>query len=361
MESNLEKKKEAPWLFSKPLEINYLFIPLLFFPLAFYEIFAKPNWGTTEMMWTRFITNTFLFNSLHVVLTFALILGAASLRTWVKETYKTSVNFWILRVFGIFIFFTLIFWAAGAHFVVQDKWRQPFCFFLLIAGVIAPHFHSIWQIRGISTLYDEGKTSYLERYLINIMFALFTFSQVARLLIEFPNVLTIFESSLTKIRMLPLEQIRLTGTWLGLFSSTLIVANSIFRKGLFVKRRSLFLLRLFLFPLGTYSFVALAGTSAAHGLEYLAVFWKVSGAQPEEERKKIRKYGLVSMLLLIPFMMPVYFVYWAIFPKNGILEFVSALGIAIVYTHYIVDGELYRMKNPTTRKIVGPMLLEKIN
>jgi hypothetical protein len=359
--STTKETSKTPWLFHKPLELIYLLVPMFFFPVAFYEIFLKPNWGTTEMMWTRFVANTFLFNSLHVVLTFALILGASSLRRWVQENYKMSVNFWILRVVGIFTFFSLVFWAAGAHFVVQEKWRQPFCFLLLLAGVIAPHFHSIWQIRGISTLYDQGKTSYLERYLINILFSLFTLSQLARLLIEFPNVLTLFGPQISKLQELPLNKIRLIGTILGLLTAALIILNSISRKGLYTQRRSLFLLRLFLFPLGTYSFVALAGTSAAHGLEYLAVFWKVSGVQPNDEKKQIRKYGLLSMLFLIPFMMPIYFVFWAIFPKNGILEFVSALGIAIVYTHYIVDGELYRMKDPATRKIVGPMLLEKPN
>ena len=359
MSSTLDASKRKAWLFHKPLELICLIVPMMFIPFAFYEIFAKPDWGTTEMMWTRFLTNTFLFNSLHVVLTFALILGASSLRMWVQENYKMSIKFWILRVFGIFVFFTLIFWAAGAHFVVQEKWRQPFCFFLILAGVIAPHFHSVWQIRGISTLYDEGKTSYLERYLINILFLFFTLSQIARLLIEFPTVLTIFGPYVSKLQLLPLDKIRLIGTWLGLLAASGVIVNSIRRKGLYMKRRSFFLLRLFLFPLGAYSFIALAATSAAHGLEYLAVFWKISGVQPQDEKKQIRKYGLLSMLFLIPFMMPVYFVFWAIFPKNGLLEFVSALGIAIVYTHYIVDGELYRMKDPATRKIVGPMLLEK--
>jgi succinate dehydrogenase hydrophobic anchor subunit len=359
MQINPNAEEKNKWLFSKPLEILYQIVPILILPFAFYEIFARPNWGNTEIMWTRFVANTFLLNSLHVVLTFALILGSSALRNWVRENYKISIRQWLLRVSGILTLFLVLFWAAGAHFVVQEKWRQPFCFLLILAGVIAPHFHSIWQIRGISTLYDQGNTSYLERYLINILFLFFTLSQIARLLIEFPNVLTIFGPYVSRLQQLPLDKIRLIGTLLGLLAAGGVIVNSILRKGLYMKRRSFFLLRLFLFPLGTYSFMALAGTSAAHGLEYLAVFWKVSGTQPKDEKNKIRKYGILSMILLIPFMMPIYGVFWSIFPKNNFLEFISALGIAIVYTHYIVDGALYRMKDPVTRKIVGPMLIEK--
>lgn len=351
--------KNNTWLFSKPLEIIYQVVPLLFFPIALFEIFARPNWGTTEIMWTRFVANTFLLNSLHVVLTFALILGSTALRHWVRENYKLSVRQWIFRVLGLLTFFLVLFWAAGAHFVVQSQWRQPFCFLLLLAGVIVPYFHSIWQIRGISTLYDEGKTSYLERYLINALFAVFVFSQIVHLLMDFPSALNIISPFIQKLQTLPLEIMRMTGVITGLLIASVIVAHSFARKGLHMKSRTLFLMRLFLFPMGAYSFVALAGTSAAHGLEYLAVFWKVSGAQPKDEKNKIRKYGILSMILLIPFMMPIYGVFWSIFTKNNFLEFISALGIAIVYTHYIVDGALYRMKDPATRKIVGPMLVEK--
>ncbi len=359
MQSRESANKNDTWLFSKPLEIIYQVVPLLFFPIALYEIFARPNWGTNEIMWTRFVANTFLLNSLHVVLTFALILGSSALRNWVRESYKISIRQWLLRVSGILTLFLVLFWAAGAHFVVQTEWRQPFCFLLLLAGVIVPYFHSIWQIRGISTLYDEGKTSYLERYLINALFAVFVFSQIVHLLMDFPSALNVISPFIQKLQTLPLEIMRMTGVITGLLIASVIVAHSFARKGPHMKSRTLFLMRLFLFPMGAYSFVALAGTSAAHGLEYLAVFWKVSGAQPENEKKKIRKHGILSMIFLIPFMMPIYGVFWSIFAKNNFLEFISALGIAIVYTHYIVDGALYRMKDPATRKIVGPMLVEK--
>lgn len=358
MESTLEKKKETPWLFSKPFEIIYLVVPMLFMPIIFYEIFYKPNWGDSDILWTRFVVNTFLFSYLHVILTFTLILSSPVLRSWIQENYKTSVNLWLLKIFGILTLFIIFFWAGGAHFTVKSEWRQFFCFLFIFVGSIAPHFHSIWQIRGISTLYDEGKTAYFERLLITLLFFIFAFTQTVRFTIDFPASLTLFTPFVKSVHKFPLEALRKIGFTLGLIISSAIFIYSLTRKGKYKNTRSLFLLRLFLFPLGAYSFFALAASSAAHGLEYLAVFWKVSDAHPADQRKKIRKYGIISMLFILPFLMPIYLVFWfnSIFKPHFFLEFLSALGIALVYTHYIVDGALYRMKNPITRKIVGPML-----
>jgi hypothetical protein len=255
---------------------------------------------------------------------------------------------------------------------VEAAWRQVISLGLVILGMTAPHFHSLWQTRGLSFLYDEKsrrehalddrelerlkREGRREKLLVTGVFVSFVGMQGIHVLSEGAGFLPEFARVGSPG----------AGYWPALRLG-LVALNAIFVcLILFQAARSpvaersfktLYLARLVLYPMSGYSLIAFAGLSALHGLEYVAVFWKISGQRPLAERTSLRKAGVWAMLAFAPLLLPQFLVLWGWVEPGIALQGASALGIAVVYAHYVLDRSLYRMREATTRARVGPLLL----
>jgi|GEM_PF-1456708 len=361
-------------LFSPVQERLQLAAPLVPIALASWEILARPEWKLGEQAWIRFLSNVVFFNGLHVVLTFALILGMPSLRNWVGQRYGVSVRAWGVRMLLLGLLLAAIFWAGGAYFVVESPWRRSFTLLLLLLGISAPNFHSLWQIRGLSLLYEEKwrqtgevtadvdrrvrQGAERERKLLNLFFVSFVAMQAAHLVAEGPRGLPLLGWMQIQLESAALgSTLRAALVALNAVLALAMLANAAFSPSADRTHKPVYLMRLVLYPMSGYSLLAFAGLSALHGLEYLSVFWRVSDKAPAPQRRRVRWTGAAFMAALLPCLLPQFLVLWGIWEPSSLLQAVAAVGIATVYVHYVVDRAVYRMRDPATRSAMGPLLL----
>lgn len=361
-------------LFSSGVECAHLLAPLPFAGLAIGEILLHPEWRPAELAWIRFVANILLFNSVHVVLSFVLVMGMPALREWVGRRYGISPGRWALRTLGFAILFAAVFFAGGAYFRVVPEWRRAFTALLIGLGLSVPHFHSLWQIRGLSLLYgqkDRGagdlneaarlrvqKAESRERLLLRVFLFSFIGVQIAYLAAELPPELPFWSATLAPLKAWAhFAELRLVLVFVNSALALAIVAGAATMPGAARSGRSLYLLRLFLYPLSGYSLLAFAGLSAMHGLEYVAVFLHLTSKTEAHDRRRIRRFGLTMMFAIVPFFLPAYLTIWGLANPSLALQILSAFGIATVYVHYLVDRALFRMRDTATRELVGPLLL----
>jgi hypothetical protein len=233
----------------------------------------------------------------------------------------------------------------------------------LIFKLLIPEWHGLMQVQGLTFAYNQraNQSSSIEEK---------EQENVNRLVKRERRYFTVFLFTCLALNLtashqelgLPLRDN--LATWLvrgeiflSLGVAVLIVFNSFFFPKARKSFKSLYLLRLFLFPLFSFSDLAAASTAGVHGVEYFFVYRKIKNRSKMKNsaRKRMNWLSIFAGLTLVAMAFP-----QMIIPEKEQGLWVSILfsvATATAYAHYYLDRVMFRMRNSEVREFVGPLII----
>jgi hypothetical protein len=354
-------------LFSRGSELLLLAFPVLLIVAALIEALNGGFWPSSigAQRWARFLVNVLFLNGLHIVFTFVMIAQLPELQKW---SVKKSRFTWPLIAVGLSLIALLVTYAGG-YFRVETHHRLLAAQILVFAGMILPAYHNVWQIRGLALTYRQ-KENYSPTARLKIIqwdkyFYYLLFISYVLLLVSHLGWVLPWESSHGEYFLKLHSEGSLA--WLQRSSVVLCTLSSaalIFRACMSKERRksylAFYLLRLMLFPLSAYSYVALMGVLASHGLEYILVYRQMvaNSSLAQNEKRNVHILSASCAFFVFVTMVPGFFIPARREPALAIV-FLSAAGTAINYVHYYLDRLIFMMRDPMTRAHTGPLLMSR--
>jgi hypothetical protein len=350
-----------------------LAVPLVGFVLMF------ACWGlghfssgfSVNMELTRLIVALIFLDSIHVVYTLILLLALPEMRAWatreiVSSTGKRMMGFWPKVALIITVLTAGFYFLSIAAPTKNLSWVMAA--FILIE-VIGPNQHIVAQLRGISFCYNSTIRSQRkftpeemtkaslaekrERWLMRLLL----FSHLAYWV---PRTL-----SSAKFYLPGSELLRHVGLVGLLILSVAILVNAWTFPKQGESKKFLFLTRVFIYPLKALTLSASVLSRAVHGTEYLAIFRKMVKSSSMTDAQKTGTFGIawavtllygLTAILAAPRLLHL-FTHWSEprFLFSGLILF----HLVTRYVHYYMDRAIYRMSDPATRKLIGPLLQHK--
>ncbi|MCY4512144.1 MAG: hypothetical protein OXB86_00485 [Bdellovibrionales bacterium] len=312
------------------------FIAFAFISVSIIEILLNIQFAESEKAFPRFIANVIFLNSIHLGFTFFLIFEATPFLSWKKHLPKSMMSFHGKLVL-LFVSFSIF------QFFKHDMIYNIGALLVLIYAT----YHMIRQHLGISLILNNKyqflneKSKNLTRSFDHIFFA-------TLILITWVFISLTHFSYLKNPIYIQCGYLLVIGLY--------IYMNYIFFGVKFLKNKTPFYLRLFIFPLLPVSFIAWMGWLSIHGMEYFFVTKQFFSF------KKIRFFSLgfllfiaIAFLCLISSHSGLPAVLDIDFPKPIRKTFWVTLG-ACQLLHYWIDGKIFRMKDPLIRKYIAPEL-----
>lgn len=340
--------------------------PLALLVLSIVEIFFLNLPGNkSALFFSFFLGDVLLFNVVHVVLTFPMLLHLPEFRSFRKEyDFAKAIPFW-LHTGGIYV----VFFAYNVFLVRYANellaYRPGSWIFYLTAALFLPVSfipvkHNLFQIKGFSIVYrhlaekecpsgiDPRPILAREKLLFNLLLLCLTL-QIFAFGEERHEVSALVHATL-------LKQIGFTAS-LGIAAWIVIDAFRADRHS----QRPLYLMRVLFWPLTAYSCLAIVTMKGFHGLEYLAYYLRAPAGSSAESKDRRRYYLLGATLFFLLFAGQTALAYMAYnYPgwlRTTIIGPVTYAAMqAIAYVHFFMDREIYQMKRPENRRLVSPIL-----
>ncbi|MBP7843477.1 MAG: hypothetical protein KA116_01560 [Proteobacteria bacterium] len=362
---NISQEKS---LFRKNLETLLLSFPLLLLLGVAIEVILGPFWpqGMTHYhRWVRFLVNVVCLNGIHIIFTFVMIGQLPELQNWAR---KKSPHIWTYIWLGVGTLASIIAFS-GSYFKVESPLRSLGAQLLFIAAIILPSYHNVWQIRGLALSYRQKETHSAEaRHKIIFYDKLFYYALFASycllLLSMFGWTLPWSQNFHPLWTQLSesgwLFKIKQIATLLCAFCAAGLLWRALRNPQKNKSNLTLYLLRLLLFPLSAYSYIALMGVLASHGIEYFVVFKQMihNSKASQQNKKELYQLTLSASFFVFVCSIPGIFLANTTQPALWII-LLSALGTGINFTHYYLDRILFKMRDPITREHTGPLLTAK--
>lgn len=337
-------------------EILNLIIPILVLAFVAYELFVHRTFdvygSSIGALGVNIIIDILLLNITHNAFTIMMFLSLPEMKLWL-DTKRGGARYFILRTFALLVFLIFIF-GFGFRF---GKDVPYFNDLLLLAGVYFPTHHALAQSLGLSILYNQkaraiGPTPMkwvekLERVLILLLVPITIFFILAG---QDTNVLGISLSEMNPR----------SGLYLGVTVACLIlICASLQPKSTRIKKL-LFSTRFMVWALTVVSPLAVLATRAIHGLEYLFVVRKMS-SNSQKPTWPILAFNVLALTAVFAFVRIYYFMLRQKHQFNSLTEFniltgITAISVAFTYVHYYLDRQLFLMRRPENREIIGRLL-----
>ncbi len=295
----------------------------------------------------KIIVELVLGNSIHVVISYYFLFTLPEMKSWLSEKLKD-------RLFLAFLSFVLVCLASLVFilkFITPEKISKDIWVLLKFAWIFIPVFHAWRQVVGIATMYDMASPTsarhiVFEKRLFRI-FEVFLFIQVCLLAM---NNRYFDDSNTTRM-------IRL-----GVFVPHLLIGLYLIGSNFRNKYKCLFMTRALLFPLTFYSSIAGMAIAGSHGFDYYMVAQKIrkntSAAGPLPMSVLTTS---IAVFLILSFILNAHAGIAAFFlrgkaPDLLAYKIMNAVMFLFAYGHYYLEGVLYKMRDPTSRKFIGPLL-----
>lgn len=308
--------------------------------------------------------------AVHVYLTFFILGGLPEMKSWTKETRILKMPFTV-HILLLWTAFFLLAFFGGSLFARPANWAifYVMIFFMYVARL----HHGLAQMQGISQIYNHAEMPALserqkfEKFLTRekIAFNVIKFCVLGGL-----SFYVFVPSDYMGRLNVPMRVL----FWGGVIASVYLLYNSYTYRSVGGKRKIFFLLRVFLYALQAFSFVAAIGSLFTHSIEYFMVADKMSVTSSVGNQKRKRLYSYLA-LAMIPIMGYTVFRYFCIdklsfeYVKsslnnlenfnggtNVLFLVLVAFSFSIDFTHYYTDRVLFRMRSPNSRKYTAPLL-----
>lgn len=309
--------------------------PLIFVPFIYNDFMTAV--GDSEKVLWRFIAHIVFFNSLHVANTFMLFLLVPEFNEWQRLHLGRRRWFWIAGP----VIFVLLYVISQDRSATLGQWA-----FILI--MILSVWHALKQQLGLSLLMSyrqQNETStvtrgWAEKWAFRLLFLLSS----AHLTLGQWREGAEWQAPISVLAGMEFCIV------VGLLTLSLRQANI---------EKAFFLSRLFFYPLSAFSFVGYMAILASHGFEYLLFTSRI--VTSSKWKAAARPFWALNMFCLIVVMTGS-----LLSSNSGILALMSvewprakhvlAIGLgAVTYFHYLLDMELYKMKNRDSQRLIGPL------
>lgn len=335
--------------------------PLLMLVLSVVEIVIwGALFGRFDQFWMLFVVNGVFGNITHVALTFFMLMKMPEFQDWRREqTGGNPARFWRHALMAL----TLIAAAFVLRALLPDGNAVKLSLTFLL--LVLPLHHVLFQIRGISVCYSaeahrrnparrgDGRRPSLERrekYGFYIFFAGILMVAFAAFSEQATRVPAFFHGR----------------HWFWLTAAVLIGgAGLIFRSAYGLLRpgegnKCLYLLRIFTMPLHSVSLIAGSATSMYHGMEYFYIFGRITGrSRAAGSGRRLLFWGTVCVLLYTGFYAALIYVSLKARELPWEMDTLLNLNIVVVvlsFWHYYLDRQIFRMRDPVTRRHIGALL-----
>lgn len=341
------------------LTIFFILVVLCELFIPFVQKFARENFFQVN-----YVASLILFEALHVLLTFLVLLFVPEMKKWISERWSNQPkNFWLGVVIVISAFTLILFVSGGGRFVYNgDSW---FTHIVSMSAIALTLHHRLSQTKGISLAYglaslQPEQLNEKQKYLFRIQNHLY----LTLLLVLIPLYWISYRRFFLHNKLdYDWSTIRTGMFVLAIIASGIILAIQFI--GIYIKQKTnknfyeiIFNLRLFFYVFVPFSFFSVIAMETLHGFEYVFL-WRKMGDQFDHSKQKLRPLIVINIAVLI---MIYYTLTYgdSIFGKNGVwTDLVFAFVTGITLTHFLLDRTIFRMRNPVTRKIIGPLLIAR--
>lgn len=281
-----------------------------------------------------FVLKVLFLNAPHVGMTYSMLLFLPELREWGEIPYvKTKVMRYSIL---LFISILAIKFLVLRPMIFGVPWLIKFGNYLNFLLIPLPFLHIAFQFRGIETSLsfklnsksqDKIKRGFFYAVLICVLWS------------SYNSALNINEMKVPFI--------------VGILLCLLLFLSTNFLSREIHLYRLVFSLRYFLFVLAPFSGFAFWGLALCHGVEYLAVYLRMSKNSEikKEDRVKFHFVSTLFGLLLIFFSSP----FWLAEEKNfsTMMALMVSLYMGFLYVHFYLDRQMFKMRDPEVKRLVG--------
>lgn len=341
-----------------------LFLPLPFYVLVAIEMLFGGQTDPSKSAWLRFFSNILFLNAIHVIFTFLMIWRLPELQSWAKDRFRFPV---LKAAVGVWLIFAVFLSVSGAGMPVKGEFRQGLAIAFALLTITWPLFHALWQTMGLSLAHHANLPSNLDRawekwerrgFLLVYLFTVARFVLVHGLPVPFLTDSGTWWQLNQWVWASDLASACLAGSLIGL----LMIAGGAWlaplprdtklAKACFLLRVPLFLL----IPDTEWGFFAV---NSIHGLEYLLIFLGMTEASSASAREKKKLYAAAGAgaILLAAALPIIYFNDPYVSGTSPILHVLAGATLAISYVHFLADRQLFRFRDPETRKQAGSLLI----
>jgi hypothetical protein len=347
------------------LNLSWPIVLLLF--IALEMIFFK---GMIEQKWLLAVGGILFLDSGHAALSFLLLRQSPDVKNWLNERDQgkwLKLEIELLLIFAFLFVVYWLYWSSLSHSMPAWYFQLMILMFMLI-----PTHHQVSQIHGLSSTYNSLIRATIELSPKELS------EMRRREVLEKRAILTLLATYLLpaaleqKILPLPVSDSVLQIIYYSLYALTtglflFIMWNSYRSPKSQKSNKTIYLGRLVLLPLAPLSVIALSSSFLFHGFEYLCVYRKLATASPLAN--PTRRFWLISFATVVIFSIttmcePAYVTgfYYSDFTQTPmILQIAATFSAAAITTHYWLDRQMFRMRNPSTRKWIGRILSRPVS
>lgn len=346
------------YLFSKPWEIVSLVWPMVVLAGCSYLFFADIQGTTAKNNAVQFIAGFVFLNVTHVMFTIYFIALFPEARAWL-QSYSPNAR----RL--LFAKWALILAALLGIFYCTLSMAGPVpLLWTFIIGVISNYHHTISQMRGFSSAYNvmaaaeykfEGRELERQKSLEKVEARLF-------------QALLVVASAGLWFQLQPHTPYRLYFFSAQFLIFSAILLNSIRFAKAAATPKTIYLIRLIFYPLGTLDLRFMLGVQFIHGIEYTMLYFKMwNRSAVKHERSKV-----FICTLLIPLAVFYGLLSLARYKRGFGIELIDAypqlstfivvlatISTALNYLHFYLDREIFRMRDKRVRDHIGPLIAGK--
>ena len=346
-------------VFPQREERYFLLFPLLLVPFVLVSAFVGgiEFWGTHIEMLLSFICSVLFLNTVHVIFTIEMMI---SLPEFVAFRKRNDAR----RAVGLWAEIALVYLSLVIYFLWGMSWIDVNLWVGLGAAVyiLGIYYHGIRQVEGLGVVYDQLLVRTKPEMASRLANERRREKRGYQLLVGMMAVLALAIVILDKRFE---GNLRISFFVISAIVGLLVFLQTLRSHPLKESNKSIFLLRLFFFPLSMIDPASSFALLAFHGVEYLFVYRKIHRNSQTQGKALSKAFLIIAIPLCIVFLMPrtdgglIWLVDQSVRNEYPILKVMAILSVAMTFVHFYIDARIYNMRNADVRETIGPLLLGK--
>ncbi len=361
-------------LFSKTMETWILILPFLALPLFLAEHFFKIQWSALDWNISSFLVSSLGLSVVHNYFTVALLFGLPEFQNWRKDHLDAHPWLFRFRIYGVSFFILFLTMIAYDFWGVAEVWSA----FIGIGFTVISAHHSFSQSLGLSQAYtmqmaQDANFNFMQRRQFKIYQDIEVRLKKILVPAQFIWGITLFvplflSKYFPQANVLSSLQTPARLILIALMLAFLINCFLIVRLRPSNKLWFSFRILLYASAIGSTSLALVFILRLIHGVEYWGVFQTLTQHSSATQKNKRKLYQWTAVITLIAVLMLIFrrgdgfYSYFA--DSNGtethwLIPLIAAFSLAMTHIHFFLDGLLFRMRDPISRKWIAPLLSPK--